>query len=208
MGWLELFPEYKGRELFLTSESYGGHYVPAWAHAINDYNEATPNSPLNLKGLVIGNGDLGDIGLTEKEQNDYYSTFLKAKDLLPQNATPTDMDDADAMSQKYIGYAANYYDYRIKDLDCPTCQSYNYSDMDDFINAATTRTALHACGDAGQESFGPFWPGGDSGGGCINFPSDFDKDDKFDYLGSFTRCLEKGIRVSFYMARMTAHVIT
>jgi hypothetical protein len=26
-GWLDLFPEFKGRELIISGESYGGHYV-------------------------------------------------------------------------------------------------------------------------------------------------------------------------------------
>jgi carboxypeptidase C (cathepsin A) len=26
-GWLNLFPEFKGRELIISGESYGGHYV-------------------------------------------------------------------------------------------------------------------------------------------------------------------------------------
>jgi len=46
-GWMDLFPQYKQSDIFLASESYGGHYVPAWADAINDYNEQeaqTPNS--------------------------------------------------------------------------------------------------------------------------------------------------------------------
>ena len=48
--FLERFPEYKKNDLYLTSESYGGHYIPelAW-EIIND------NSDINLKGFAIGN---------------------------------------------------------------------------------------------------------------------------------------------------------
>jgi len=28
-GFIERYPEYKGRSLFVTGESYAGHYIPA-----------------------------------------------------------------------------------------------------------------------------------------------------------------------------------
>jgi len=46
------FPEFSGRALFISGESYGGHYVPAIAYAV--LQEADPR--MNLKGLAIGNG--------------------------------------------------------------------------------------------------------------------------------------------------------
>lgn len=39
-SWVEIFPQFKGRELIIAGESYGGHYVPAWTGAIMDFNEA------------------------------------------------------------------------------------------------------------------------------------------------------------------------
>ncbi|XP_057549348.1 serine carboxypeptidase-like 45 isoform X2 [Amaranthus tricolor] len=48
--WLEKYPEYKNRNLFLTGESYGGHYVPQLANVI-----LTSNLKSNLKGIGIGN---------------------------------------------------------------------------------------------------------------------------------------------------------
>jgi carboxypeptidase C (cathepsin A) len=45
-------PIYQGRELYLSSESYGGHYIPVLAEYI-----LMQGSPLfNLKGVAIGNG--------------------------------------------------------------------------------------------------------------------------------------------------------
>lgn len=37
-AWLELFPEFKGRQIIIAGESYGGHYIPAWSNAILNYN--------------------------------------------------------------------------------------------------------------------------------------------------------------------------
>jgi hypothetical protein len=38
-GWLDLFPEFKGRELIISGESYGGHYVspPSLLSSRSDY---------------------------------------------------------------------------------------------------------------------------------------------------------------------------
>ncbi|XP_042061418.1 serine carboxypeptidase II-2-like [Salvia splendens] len=53
--WLERFPQYKGTDLYLTGESYAGHYVPQLAHAIVKYNEKNGEETINLKGFMVGN---------------------------------------------------------------------------------------------------------------------------------------------------------
>lgn len=52
--WMERFPRYKKRELYLTGESYAGHYVPQLANAIVGYNSKSKN-PINLRGFMVGN---------------------------------------------------------------------------------------------------------------------------------------------------------
>ncbi|KAM5581205.1 hypothetical protein ABKV19_010436 [Rosa sericea] len=54
IGWLDRFPRYKNREVYLTGESYAGHYVPQLAKAIIIYNENSKH-PINLKGIMVGN---------------------------------------------------------------------------------------------------------------------------------------------------------
>ena len=50
-------PELKGRPLYIAGESYGGHYVPNTAKAIEAWNaEAGQAAPINLKGFAVGNG--------------------------------------------------------------------------------------------------------------------------------------------------------
>ncbi|KAF9624559.1 hypothetical protein IFM89_011733 [Coptis chinensis] len=52
--WMERFPRYKRREVYLTGESYAGHYVPQLARKIMAHNRiAKPN--INLKGIMVGN---------------------------------------------------------------------------------------------------------------------------------------------------------
>ncbi|CAN0904058.1 Serine carboxypeptidase-like 45 [Linum grandiflorum] len=49
-GWLAKFPEFKGRDLLITGESYAGHYVPQLAQLI-----IKSKSHINLKAIAIGN---------------------------------------------------------------------------------------------------------------------------------------------------------
>ena len=51
-AWLEIFSDYRANDFFVTSESYGGHYVPMIATAILD-----GGGPLlrQTKGFLIGN---------------------------------------------------------------------------------------------------------------------------------------------------------
>jgi cathepsin A (carboxypeptidase C) len=48
------YPQFKGRPLFITGESYAGHYIPAIASYIVQH----PISDFNLKGIAIGNGKI------------------------------------------------------------------------------------------------------------------------------------------------------
>lgn len=57
--FFETFKEFKGRELFLSGESYGGRYLPVFGSAIRDANaglEKKGMTPINLKKILIGNG--------------------------------------------------------------------------------------------------------------------------------------------------------
>lgn len=55
--FFDRFPEYSTNSLYLTSESYGGHYIPILAKLIVIENKSpSPNKrKLNLKGIAIGN---------------------------------------------------------------------------------------------------------------------------------------------------------
>ncbi|GLJ45105.1 hypothetical protein SUGI_0949530 [Cryptomeria japonica] len=52
-GWFKKFPEFKTRELYLTGESYAGHYIPQLADLIVRANRK--QKVFNLKGVAIGN---------------------------------------------------------------------------------------------------------------------------------------------------------
>ncbi|KAL1225065.1 Serine carboxypeptidase-like 42 [Cardamine amara subsp. amara] len=55
LRWFNKFPELNSRDLFLTGESYAGHYIPQLADAILDYNSRSSGFKFNIKGVAIGN---------------------------------------------------------------------------------------------------------------------------------------------------------
>ncbi|XP_010271866.1 PREDICTED: serine carboxypeptidase-like 45 isoform X2 [Nelumbo nucifera] len=50
--WLDKFPEHKNKDLFITGESYAGHYVPQLAQLMIQFND---QKLFNLKGIALGN---------------------------------------------------------------------------------------------------------------------------------------------------------
>lgn len=54
-AFLARYPEYASNSLYITSESYGGHYMPTLAKEIVDKNTAGGNPVLNFKGFAVGN---------------------------------------------------------------------------------------------------------------------------------------------------------
>jgi carboxypeptidase C (cathepsin A) len=54
LKFIERFPKFANSPLFITSESYGGHYMPTLAYEIVKYNKENNNS-LNFKGFAVGN---------------------------------------------------------------------------------------------------------------------------------------------------------
>ncbi|KAF4390145.1 hypothetical protein G4B88_005063 [Cannabis sativa] len=55
LNWVERFPQYKGRDFYISGESYAGHYVPQLSQAIVKHNSASKEKAINLKGYLVGN---------------------------------------------------------------------------------------------------------------------------------------------------------
>ncbi|XP_062091532.1 serine carboxypeptidase-like 45 isoform X2 [Humulus lupulus] len=51
--WFKKFPQYKNSDLFLTGESYAGHYIPQLAKLMVQVNRK--KEVFNLKGIALGN---------------------------------------------------------------------------------------------------------------------------------------------------------
>lgn len=60
LKWFERFPQFKGRDFYITGESYGGHYVPQLSQAIVRNNLLFKEKSINLKGYMVGNALFDD----------------------------------------------------------------------------------------------------------------------------------------------------
>ncbi|KAM0896281.1 hypothetical protein ACQ4PT_023295 [Festuca glaucescens] len=54
LNWLDKFPEFKTRDLYISGESYAGHYVPQLADRIYEGNKAASRDRIiSLKGFMV-----------------------------------------------------------------------------------------------------------------------------------------------------------
>ncbi|XAR62438.1 Carboxypeptidase D [Bertholletia excelsa] len=125
MKWYEKFPSFKSRDLFLTGESYAGHYIPQLAVVLLDHNTHSSELKFNIKGVAIGNpllrldrdvpatyeffwshGMISDeVGLAIMNNCDFEDyTFA-----IPHNVSQS-CNEAIAEANKIVGEYINYYD--------------------------------------------------------------------------------------------------
>lgn len=78
VNWLERFPQYKTRDLYLTGESFAGHYVPQLAYTILTNNQNTNQTIIHLKGIAIGNALIDDNTCTQGNYDYYWTHALNS----------------------------------------------------------------------------------------------------------------------------------
>eukprot|EP00475_Leptophrys_vorax_P033926 TRINITY_DN5413_c0_g1_i1.p2 TRINITY_DN5413_c0_g1~~TRINITY_DN5413_c0_g1_i1.p2 ORF type:complete len:481 (+),score=93.43 TRINITY_DN5413_c0_g1_i1:1740-3182(+) len=55
-GWFKKYPNYQSNDFYITSESYGGHYMPTLAlEIVNRQSTAPSDIRLNFRGFAVGN---------------------------------------------------------------------------------------------------------------------------------------------------------
>ena len=164
--------------------------VPAWTGAILDHNErASPATKIDLSGIAIGNGIVNGT-----VQDNSFAEFAAKQGLIPPDAHPASDTAARMLADKTLGYSPNFYDYRLKSIDCCGCTSYNYSAWSHWFTKPAVTEALNVCGNAGDAAFAG------CSGGCVDLPS-FDRDDGFDYSNALSRALQQGIKLTFYYGK-------
>jgi len=177
-------------KLIIAGESYGGHYIPAWANAILSFNDKNTENTIKFSGVLIGNGCVNN---TVQNSNTFIA-FQHENNLIADTQNPKTSSTARAAMTKYLGYEPNYYDYRIQSISCTACYGYNYTAWSYWFLQSEILTALNVCGDAGVDAFAG------SAGGCISMGA-FDSMDTFDYSGALARTLEAGVPVTLYYGK-------
>mmetsp|Transcript_71835 Transcript_71835/g.64539 ORF Transcript_71835/g.64539 Transcript_71835/m.64539 type:complete len:913 (+) Transcript_71835:64-2802(+) len=133
-NFITKFPKYKDNKIFLSSESWGGHYVPITTYTILQNNDNREDK-INLGGFFLGNpytdfyensmGFVGDIyghGLMKSKDWDTWRDVCWGN----EEAIDNDPDCSAIYSRAYISaYNANVYA-----LDWPQCSDDMDWDMD------------------------------------------------------------------------------
>uniref|UniRef100_A0A7C9D069 Carboxypeptidase n=2 Tax=Opuntia streptacantha TaxID=393608 RepID=A0A7C9D069_OPUST len=168
-NWLAKFPEYKDRDLFITGESYAGHYIPQLGNLIL---KSTLKS--NLKGVAIGNpllefstdfnsrGEfLWSHGLISDSTYGLLQTMCNYSQIRRQAQTgflspPCSLVNSQITSE--IGRFVNYYDITLDVcLSSLSQQAYLLAKLDDvkinvcqedettkYLNRKDVQTSMHA----------------------------------------------------------------
>ncbi len=143
IAFIKKFPQYAKSDIYITSESYGGHYMPTWAKQIVEYNKQQPTeSKINFKGFAVGNPYV-----------DYYSgsgaemEALNARQMLPKPSwdkyvsegctnpvTQLNNSVCSTMMLDFMYITSNSNPYA---LDYPTCVTAQQVWMSDYLYERT-----------------------------------------------------------------------
>ena len=156
-------PELKGRDFFVTGESYAGHYVPAVASKVFHASSKEKNSDINLVGLAIGNG-LTDpaiqygayadfaysVKLISSSTRDNILSLYPACKMALEACDGFDIDVECILAVEFcqatqfapimaLNPGINVYDYR-RLCEGPLC--YDFSLMEQYLNLENVRKQL------------------------------------------------------------------
>lgn len=148
------YPQFKNTPLYITGESYAGHYIPA----IADFIVQNPDDEIKLTGIAIGNGWVSPYNQYpayaefSKENNliyDIHYYALKAatkvcQGLISLGLWPIALFECQFSTETVLVNPLwprfNVYDIRRKCDSPPLC--YDFSNMDKFIAREDVRAEL------------------------------------------------------------------
>jgi len=121
------FPEYSKNDLYITSESYGGHYMPTLAKEIVDRNKEGLNPILNFKGFALGNPQITVQSAMPAGIETYWGHQLVAKPMYDNYrlncATPGSIN-ATLCETIFMGiFLSIEHNFNAYALDYPVCTS-------------------------------------------------------------------------------------
>lgn len=158
-GFVAANPEYKGRDFYITGESYAGHYIPAIAYYLS---HNVTDLGLNFKGVAIGNGWVDPIvqypqyaefahenNLIGTVQYELLKTgFASCQKTIEGGNWFLALEYCQLLMTSILGNplnpAFNVYDIRKKCDVAPLC--YNMSNADTFLNLPEVQAKLGVSG--------------------------------------------------------------
>ncbi|KAG0145866.1 hypothetical protein CROQUDRAFT_658117 [Cronartium quercuum f. sp. fusiforme G11] len=149
----ERYPSLKSVDLILSSESYGGKYVPAIATAITEHNSKAQGQAIPLKSLTIGNqwthpyaqiatniDQLLYFGLISTQQAANAAVLMKqAQEFIIQKDWRKALDRRTDMFNLLANYTGDvdWFDVRMKN------SHRDETPMNHFLRCKETKKALH-----------------------------------------------------------------
>lgn len=151
-GFLTRFPQFADSPLYITSESYGGHYMPTLANEIINYNDATESGKLNFKGFAVGNPYTDYYSGVGAEMETYWG-----KQLLPKPSWDKYVANGCLTVEQQLNNSVCTYmilDFMKKvgnlnpyALDYPVCLSSQQRAMHTFLHGSEGVTSYEPCED-------------------------------------------------------------
>jgi cathepsin A (carboxypeptidase C) len=157
LGFYEKYPHFKGRDLYITGESYAGHYIPFISARVIESQDSI-NAGINLVGVGIGNGwvapasqvlGYAPFAYQNKLINVVGETALQTgfrfcRILMEYNIPYFNILVCNYLTQSVLGSPLNprfnVYDIRRKCDVPPLC--YDFSDMETYLNREDVQAAL------------------------------------------------------------------
>lgn len=157
----KVFPEDLKRDLYVTGESYGGHYVPAIAERIHSENKNGASIQIPLRGVAIGDGwidpvvqmtgypaQMFNLGLADAQQRaviqsycDQAVQYIKSGQMLKAFTVWDEMLNGDVFP--YPNYFHNITGSNDYDNFMRTNPPANFEYYAKFLNLPSTRKSLH-----------------------------------------------------------------
>ena len=147
LTFFEKFPHFSNSKLFLTSESYGGHYLPTWADEIIKYNDAIPVMRINFQGFAVGNPYTDFYSGVGAEMETYWGKQLLPKPLwdkyLENNCTdPVQQFNSSTCSILILNFMKKIGNLNPYALDYPVCLSNQQLKMREFLRDTNENTEM------------------------------------------------------------------
>jgi len=142
LGFLSKFPEFANSPLYITSESYGGHYMPTLANAIITYNDASESSNrLNFMGFAVGNPYTDYYSGVGAEMETYWGKQLLPKPLWDRYVANGCLTVEQQLNNSVCTYMALDFMKKIGNLnpyalDYPVCLTSQQRAMRSFVYGA------------------------------------------------------------------------
>lgn len=95
------FPEYIANDLYISSESYGGHYAPRFTDYINEQNKKGAQPQLPIRGFAVGNPfNSWDAGTPTMLRTLWGHQLVSAQDWNKYETDCLESDDPKAMASQ------------------------------------------------------------------------------------------------------------